>query len=229
MHASRPRGLDPSGSARTQVDTCHCSANRLMEPYSDIRRSYRSAHLSERSGKPRPQRRHTCTWRSRTLTLMRYAACTAECMPTRAIGDILRSKRSDTVWPDEPLGRLSPAVATALRFALRGLLGLGPVLLAETGILVAAIPGITGLTFALLAVAVSPGLFCGSVLLIVPLLFIRSTRSLGIGLAVGGACSCGLVWRFVTYGYFNRWFGQRPVCRWVTLPVPGNEYRRART
>src|SRR5258706_513623 len=107
MHASRPRGLDPSGSARTQVDTCHCSANRLLEHYSDIRRSYRSAHLSERSGKPRPQRRHTCTWRSRTLTLMRYAACTAECMPTRAIGDILRSKRSDTVWPDEPLGRLS--------------------------------------------------------------------------------------------------------------------------
>jgi hypothetical protein len=108
-------------------------------------------------------------------------------MPTRAIGDILRSKRSDTVWPDEPLGRVSPAVATALRFALGSLLGLGPVLLAEIGILVAAIPGITGLTFALLAVAVSLGLFCGNVLLIVLLLVIRSTCSLGIGLARSGA------------------------------------------
>jgi hypothetical protein len=136
---------------------------------------------------------------------MRYAACTAECVPARAIGDILRSKRSDTMWPDEPLGRLSPAVATALRFALGGLLGLGPVLLAETGILVAAIPGITGLTFALLAV--SPGLFCGNVLLIVPLLVIRSTCSLGIGLAVGCAGSCGLVWLLVTHGHFNGWFG----------------------
>ena len=111
------------------------------------------------------------------------------------------------MWPDEPLGRLSPGVATALRFALGGLLGLGPVLVAETGILVAAIPGITGLTFALLAVAVSPGLFCGNVLLIVPLLVIRSTRSLGLGLAVGCAGSCGLVWLLVTHGYFNGWFG----------------------
>ena len=107
------------------------------------------------------------------------------------------------MWPDEPLGRLSPGVATALRFAVGGLLGLGPVLLAETGILVAAIPGITGLTFALLAVAVSPGLFCGIVLLIVPLLVIRST----IGLAVGCAGSCGLVWLLVTHGYFNGRFG----------------------
>src|SRR5260370_25793337 len=110
---------------------------------------------------------------------MRYAGCTAECIPARAIGAVLRPKRSDPVWPDEPLGRLSPGVATALRFAVGGLLGLGPVLLAETGILVAAIPGITGLTFALLAVAVSPGLFCGNLLLIVPLLVIRSTRSAG--------------------------------------------------
>src|SRR5258707_1954787 len=138
---------------------------------------------------------------------MRYAGCTVECMPARAIRAVLRPKRSDTVWPDEPLGRLSPGVATALRLALGGLLGSGPVLLAETGILVAAIPGITGLTFALLAVAVSPGLFCGNVLLIVPLLVIRSTRSLGLGLAVGCAGSCGLVWLLVTHGYFNGWFG----------------------
>lgn len=111
------------------------------------------------------------------------------------------------MWPEEPLGRFTPGVATALRFALGGLLGLGPVLLAETGILVAGIPGITGLTFALLAVAVSPGLFCGAILLIVPLLVIRATRSLGIGLAVGCAGSCALVWLLVTYGYFNGWFG----------------------
>lgn len=59
------------------------------------------------------------------------------------------------MWPDEPLGRLSPAVAAALRFALGSLLGLGPVLLAETGLIMGAIPGIAGLTFALLAVTVS--------------------------------------------------------------------------
>lgn len=111
------------------------------------------------------------------------------------------------MWPDEPLGRFTPDVATALCFALGGLLGLGPVLLAETGILVAAILGITGLAFALLAVAVSPGFFRGDVLLIVPLLVIRATRSIGIGLAVGCAGSCALVWLLVTHGYFNRWFG----------------------
>jgi hypothetical protein len=83
------------------------------------------------------------------------------------------------------------------------------VLLAETGILVAAIPGIVGLAFALLAVAVSPGLFCANVLLIVPLLVIRSTRSIEIGLAVGCAGSCGLVAYLVTHGYFNGWFGKR--------------------
>jgi hypothetical protein len=88
-----------------------------------------------------------------------------------------------------------------------GLLGLGPVLLAETGILVAGIPGITGLAFALLAVAVSPGLFCGDVLRIVLLLVIRATRSIGIGLAVGCAGSCTLVWLLVAHDYFNGWFG----------------------
>jgi hypothetical protein len=109
--------------------------------------------------------------------------------------------------PDEPLSALSPRTAAALRLALGGLLGLGPVLLVAASLVAFAPGGMGAAPFVLIILLTGLGLFVADALVLLPLLAFASTRHIGLGLAVGFAITCGFVVYFVTQGYLNKLFG----------------------
>jgi hypothetical protein len=109
--------------------------------------------------------------------------------------------------PDQQLGPLGTRAMVAGRLGLGLLLGLAPLLMVLSGYLTLQIPGASGLAIALLMTLAGVGFFCLDVLIVLPLLAIHSTRTLGIGLAAGIAIVGRLLAFVNAHGFWNMLFG----------------------
>jgi hypothetical protein len=109
--------------------------------------------------------------------------------------------------PDQQLGPLGTRAMVAGRLGLGLLLGLAPLLMVLSGYLTLQIPGASGLAIALLMAVAGVGFFCLDALIVLPLLAIPSTRTLGIGLAAGIAIVGGLLAFVTAHGFWNMLFG----------------------
>ena len=109
--------------------------------------------------------------------------------------------------PDQQLGPLGTRAMVAGRLGLGLLLGLAPLLMVLSGYLTLHIPGASGLAIALLMVVAGVGFFCLDALIVLPLLAIPSTRTLGIALAAGIAIIGGLLAYVNAHGFWNMLFG----------------------
>lgn len=116
-------------------------------------------------------------------------------------------ERSMPLVPDQQLGQLGTRAMVAGRLGLGLLLGLAPLLMVLSGYLTLQIPGASGLAIALLMAVAGVGFFCLDVLIVLPLLAIHSTRTLGIGLAAGIAIVGGLLAFVNAHGFWNILFG----------------------
>ncbi|HZC76326.1 MAG TPA: hypothetical protein VE258_01175 [Ktedonobacterales bacterium] len=105
--------------------------------------------------------------------------------------------------PDQQLGRLGTRAMAAGRLGLGLLLGLAPLLMVLSGYLTLQIPGASGLAIALLMALAGVGFFGLDALIVLPLLAIPSTRTLGIGLAAGIAFVVGLFAFLTAHGFWN--------------------------
>lgn len=87
------------------------------------------------------------------------------------------------------------------------LLGLAPLILAVLGILSLNIPGISGVPFTLLLELMGLGLFCLEALVVLPMVIVPGTRTIGLGLAAGFAIVCGYLAYLTATGFWNGLFG----------------------